>query len=177
MEEITEAMFKAMEFEARYFEDMTLQQWKESVLKTLYDWGNVSPVTIENVKFYALEAEEDSPVTGQYDPEAKTISLRDRCDGVVLLHEMIHHYEHSLRRLNPALCELLTVQLWDKLKERIGDLEERALRFLEIVEHNGLEASGGEHGLLFLLKSYDLDIRLGLPLGTVMGYGHAEEYN
>lgn len=33
---------------------------------------------------------------------------------------------------------------------------------------------GGVHDLLFLLKSFDLDLRMNYPLGTVFGYGMAD---
>ena len=37
-------------------------------------------------------------------------------------------------------------------------------------------SSGGLHDILFLLKSFDLDIRMGYPLGTVFSYGREEEF-
>lgn len=33
---------------------------------------------------------------------------------------------------------------------------------------------GGVHDLTFLLKSFDIDLRMGYKLGTVFGYGYDE---
>ena len=45
-----------------------------------------------------------------------------------------------------------------------------------ILNETELQSQGGTHDILFLLKSFDLDLRKGYPLGTVFGYGRTEYF-
>ena len=44
-----------------------------------------------------------------------------------------------------------------------------------MLTESGLYEAGGLHDVLFLLKSFDLDIRKGYDLGTVFGYGRRDD--
>ena len=97
----------------------------------------------------------------------------------VLLHEMLHivvfrcfDYEHAPSRPIPAqhiVKEEIQKRLHADLKTKIKGLERG------IKEYTGSPVKG--HDLFFLLKSLDLDLRIGYPFGTVMGYGSAERFS
>lgn len=160
-----------LQYDYGLFDDMTLEEeWAKPLLEKLEYRGEFRNPTIDNVRFYEL-TDEDKNVSGRFNPDNMTIYLRDFSNIADVLHEMIHCYEEQLDKLSPALRELVLIHVWDNIKDKIADLESRITKFLEIIDHDELEGQGGRHGLLFLLKSYDLDLRLDLPLGTVFGYG------
>ena len=87
----------------------------------------------------------------------------------VLLHEMIHA---RIQTFPDAFKEIITVCLYDKLRKDIG--RKFNLSFLTGFFNEHIDNPDFPefllHGPFFLLKSFDLDFRLGLPLGTVYGY-------
>jgi hypothetical protein len=105
---------------------------------------------------------------GYCDPKRKTILIRpglgDPEHRATLVHEMIHAYESQL---SPQFAEWLIVYLYQLVSRRIPRC--RLDRYIDASTH--LLIHQARHGILFLLKSLDLDLRLGLKLGTVFGYG------
>jgi len=63
-----------------------------------------------------------------------------------------------------------------KSEELIPQLDEIITRHAHILTGSTLYSSGGLHDILFLLKSFDLDIRQGYPLGTIFAYGKDDEF-
>lgn len=167
----------AIKYEDEFFRDMSLQEpWSDPIREELEERGDYGHFPrIEFVTFSLKE--NDDEILGSYDIEEQHISVVNGCEVTTLLHEMIHYYDHALERLSPAVRELVLVVLWEKVSKNVDNLLERCSKFLELVEHNDLEAEGGQHGLLFLLKSFDIDIRLELPLFTTLGYGYTEDGN
>ena len=163
-------MPQALELEDAYFTDMTLADFPE-VMDALDERGEswLSPC-VEKVRFYELKESADG-TTGAYDPKSKAIGVLDGMDVTTLMHEMIHMYEHQIDELNPSIRQYLAVKIWEKICPQVTDLEARILGHLEPVGLRELENWGGQHDVLFLLKSYDIDLQLGLKLGTTMGYG------
>ena len=164
----------AFKLEAEYFGDMTLEDYP-AITSVIDEWGDLREIpSMENVsRFYDLN-DSDEDVFGLYNREDMSIGIRLKNGELTptdLAHEMIHAYEHQLENLNPALKEYVLVRLYSRLSREITDLDERMERHLEVTEHRSLENDGGRHGLLFLLKSYDVDMKMGEPLGTVFGYG------
>ena len=95
--------------------------------------------------------------------EIKTGLQSDALKGA-LLHEMIHAYEAMLPQ---PFRDWLLLDLHKRLVKRIGP---RLLdRYINLNTHTVLLLR--DHGLLFLLKSLQLDERLGWKRGTVFGYG------
>jgi hypothetical protein len=90
----------------------------------------------------------------------------------VILHEMIHGFDNILADdYYRKKREVLFLCMYKALRKKIKRLDQR------IRNHGHFAAQAifdgeGEHGLLFYLKSLDLDLRLGLRLGTVCGYGN-----
>lgn len=117
------------------------------------------------------------PVAGQFDTKNQTITIHPDYmnDDSVILHEMIHLHEFVLNEIPTYFRDVLLWCLYKDLRDKIIDLEERIEAHGYIFNENYIGSQGGTHDILFLLKSYDLDLRKGYPLGTVFGYGYAEE--
>lgn len=84
---------------------------------------------------------------------------------------MIHAYEWMLKPYL-ALREWLLLDLHGRLKRRIG--ERRLRRLVDMNVHSLIVPKSPGHGLLFALKSFELDMRLEWELGTVFGYERAD---
>lgn len=174
--------------EDEYFGDLTLRDYPgiTEILDYAGDFGSIP--SIEHVALFSIGTFDDSDTTGCYDRDTKSITLAPEDGGGIsynnLLHEMIHFYIHELEgdrkdvggnpRPDQSLKQYISVKLWLKLSESVPDLDQMAQEFLEITDHGDLERMGGEHDLLFFLKSLDLDVRCGYPLGTVFGYDRAD---
>jgi len=108
-----------------------------------------------------------------------TISAEKMKDDDVLLHEMIHAYEDMLLSkdyfgLRLTLRELLTHFLDKDLSKKIKNLEDVIHEFIHIRPYDDKTPNGRFHSFLFLLKSLELDLRLGKKPGTVFEYGLAK---
>ena len=95
-------------------------------------------------------------------------------DDYVILHEMIHMHEFVLEIYPTYYHDAIRYSLYHDLRSKIEDLDRRMERQGHIVMQEELAQFGGVHDLLFLLKSFDLDLRMNYPLGTVFGYGMAD---
>lgn len=91
-------------------------------------------------------------------------------DDSVLLHEMIHVYETVLDDFPTFYRDILLWQLYKRMSRKISDLDQRIQAFTHLSDQQKLDAIGGCHDVLFLLKSFDLDIKMRYPLGSVLGY-------
>jgi hypothetical protein len=90
----------------------------------------------------------------------------------VILHELIHVYEFTLwERYRQILC----IYFFKKLSRRIG--ERKLFELVHMDEFAYLNRAGYGHNVLFMLKSLDLDLRLGLSLGTIYGYERERYFN
>ena len=88
-----------------------------------------------------------------------------------ILHEIIHMYEVVINELPRFYHDILLVCLYRNLREKVPDLDDRILSHTHVYVGNEITLLGGEHDILFFLKSIDLDLRCGYKLGTVCGYG------
>lgn len=167
---------KALEFEEDYFEDMLFKEG--SICYDIYEYidKELEPLYLDlcsnYYRFFVVDALDNA--LGEANLVEHTISILDSCkdNKSVILHEMIHAYEQILEDTYlKILAENLLLRLYNKLKTQIEDLDSRINEHSEIYGQSRVANSGGEHGLLFYLKSLDLDIRCGFPLGTVCGYG------
>ena len=95
----------------------------------------------------------------------------------VILHEMIHLHEYVINELPLFYHDMLYWSLYSNLKDRIPELDGIITEHAHILNEHQLFSVGGLHDILFLLKSFDLDIRMNYPLGTVFGYGRSEEFS
>ena len=92
----------------------------------------------------------------------------------VILHEMIHLHEYVLNTLPLFYHDTLIWTLYIDLRKKIKDLDEIISGHAHILSEQKLYSKGGLHDILFLLKSLDLDIKMGYSLGTVCGYEEKE---
>lgn len=92
----------------------------------------------------------------------------------VILHEMIHLYERRFDRFPNYFRDMVLISLYTDLKPKVlemgEDLDALILKSLNAVDANVVESTGGDHSILFFLKSLDLDIKKGYRLGTVFAY-------
>ena len=111
--------------------------------------------------------------SGYYDEEKKLLCISSDylSDDSVILHEMIHLHENVLNELPMYFHDSLFWALYSDLKGKLVDLDEAIREHAHILHEHSLYKRGGNHDITFLLKSLDLDIRMGYPLGRVFGYG------
>lgn len=79
-------------------------------------------------------------------------------------------WERLIMRLPSRYKELVTVCLYQKLKDEIADLDEKIMDNLFFFRISALDCN--EHDTLFYLKSLDLDRRMGYELGTIYECTH-----
>ncbi len=102
--------------------------------------------------------------------------MKDADRKQYILHELIHVYEYALEMLPKYFHDILLLSLYNdlKIKNAVSDLDDRILAHTHILHGERITSQGGEHDVLFFLKSLDLDIQCGFKLGTVCGYGRDE---
>lgn len=97
-----------------------------------------------------------------------------------ILHEMLHAHEFILEKRKPLLKEILLLELYKDLKPKLNqkniDIDTLIFNHANIPHNEDLADAGGEHDLLFFLKSIDLDIRCGFELLTVFGYDYTRNF-
>lgn len=164
----------AFSFEEKYFSDLRLRA--PSIKRRLlqYEVRTNAGTSIEtedadiSLHAWAFKLRRSSLWAGLCACNSRTIyvkpDLPEKDHRATLLHEMIHAYEHEL---SPAVREWLLLDFYRKMQRRIG---QRSLhRLMDISTH--MTVHNSIHGLLFLMKSLDIDLRMKWPRGTVFGYG------
>ena len=111
---------------------------------------------------------------GETDIFERTIKINPQFvdDKNIILHEMIHAHEHILSLVNPLLKETLIVELYKHLFPKFKYLDCIIYNHANISHNSDLAELGGYHGLLFMLKSLDLDFRCGNEPFTIFGYDY-----
>ena len=126
-------------------------------------------------KFNFVIGDPGDGFTGECNTKNMTITIAPDFaeDNNVLLHEMIHAFEYLMEKLTgySQLHDVVLLCLYNDLKLKIPDLDDLITKHAHLLYGVDITEHGGRHDVLFLLKSYDLDLRLNLPLGTVCGYG------
>lgn len=103
------------------------------------------------------------------------IDLKSIEDDSVLLHEMIHLHEYVITDKQPKMFyDAVLWGLYISLKDKIPNLNSIITSNIHILDATDIYNIGGNHSLLFMLKSFDLDLKMNYPLGTVYGYDLAE---
>ena len=122
--------------------------------------------------FYVTENLND--YMGTFDPIKQSITINTEYLGVehVILHEMIHLHEYVLERAGSQYREIYFYCLYKELEPQISDLDKRIEEYAHVSNTDEIMKIGGFHSILFLMKSFDLDLKMGYELGTVMGYDY-----
>ena len=128
--------------------------------------------------FFHYKAESLTGLDGYFNPKEQVLCVREEALGndSVILHEMIHLHEYAINELPLYFHDMLYWALYKDLREKIPKLDEIIDGHAHILTGTSIYTEGGLHDILFLLKSFDLDIRKGYPLGTVFAYGREKEF-
>ena len=124
---------------------------------------------------FHLKVCEMDDCNGFYNHETQTLAIDSKhVTPDTILHEMIHLHEDVLLELSPYYRDVVFYELYKTVKERIPLLD-------EIIEQHGhlsvmTRVFGGLHSMLFLLKSFEIDMYHSWKLGTTFGYGQADVY-
>ena len=184
---------KAISFAKMYFEDMLFE--KDSIVDKFF-WDEVDgekedllldlrDSLSEEVHNYQYVVGEVKGGRGDVNQRTRTVTIAPECtsDDSVLLHELIHVFESYYETHVGFLTfhDVLLISLYNDLKGKLSisnpdvDLDGLIWKRANAESAILLVMQGGEHGVLFLLKSLDLDLRLGYPLETVFGYHEQDE--
>lgn len=147
--------------------------WSEENMD-LPEYLSCAPYTF----FKFIVSQPEDGCDGYFDGQDQTLCISpDRLkDDSVILHEMIHMHEFVVNEYPMFYHDTLLWSLYSDLKSKIPELDTIINEHAHILNESTLYASGGLHDILFLLKSFDLDIKKGYPLGTVFAYGRAEDF-
>ena len=128
---------------------------------------------------FLYKVEPSSHYRGYYDPKKQLLCVSPEAleDDKTILHEMIHMYESIINDLPLYFHDMLYWSLYQDLRAKIEKLDTVISSHAHLLNGSTLYAYGGLHDILFLLKSFDLDIRMGYPLGTIFGYGRTKLFN
>lgn len=146
------------------------------------DWVDTALDLPDAIEYFSLNwftyhvKELEDGAAGVFNRMEYSLSVNPRylTDDSVLLHEMIHLHEFVID-LHPLFFhDAILWCLYRTLAKKIPDLDDRIAAHGHILNSSTIARQGGTHDVLFLLKSFDLDLQMGYKLGTVFGYGMAE---
>lgn len=153
--------------------DVGGEDWTETYMDIP---ASIQYASCQFVKFIVTEPENDSDACYNNQEQSICISPDLIDDDTVLLHEMIHFYESAVNEFPLYFHDALLWSLYSDLKGKIPKLDAIITDNAHILIESTLYTDGGLHDILFLLKSFDLDIRNGYPLGSVFGYGREDRF-
>lgn len=128
--------------------------------------------------YFKMKVEELPGYAGCYNKKEQILCVTPEAvaNDVVILHEMIHLHESVINDQPFYFHDVLYWALYQDLRKKIANLDDAISQYAHILNESDLYSRGGLHDVLFLLKSFDLDIRQGYPFGTVLGYGQADDF-
>lgn len=136
------------------------------------------PDQLDNFEYlwFHFKVEELDDCGGMFDEDNQTLTVTPATleDEITILHELIHLHEFVINDLSMGFHDMVFWALYKDLREKIPGLDDIITDHANVVTGSNICAMGGTHNILFLLKSFDLDIRKGYPLGTVFAYGRTE---
>lgn len=147
------------------------------------DWVDADADRPDSLEYFTYEwfrfriAELEEGTCGQFDQKNQIVTISPKYvdQDSTILHELIHLHEFVIDELPSFYHDVLCYCLYKSLIKKIPDLDDRIMSHGHLLNEQALSERGGIHDLLFLMKSFDLDIKMGYRLGTVFGYGMAEE--
>ena len=170
-----------------FFQDMLLDEESivhDYVMVSYGDDGTLSRVSNEALDYfsytdYSFAVLPLNAQRGFFAPNKKRlcIALKYLHDDAAILHEMIHLHEHFITGLSWTYHDMLCWCLYRDLKQKIPALDDIIAFHAHQANSDMIRNAGGEHSILFLLKSLDLDIKKGYSLGTVFAYGYEKHLN
>lgn len=128
-------------------------------------------------EFFYFKVEPLDECDGMYNHSKQTLTIAPQAleRDSVILHELIHLHESVINEFPLYFHDMVFWALYKDLKEKIPDLDAIISGHAHLLTGSTIYSDGGLHDILFLLKSFDLDIRKEWPLGTVFAYGRDDE--
>jgi hypothetical protein len=171
----------ALTYEEKYFSDLRLTE--PSIHKKLLvyqvqcddgTWIDTSDDLNITVDDWIFKYRRSPNWLGFCDDKHRTIYIRTGLDETkhkaALLHEMIHAYEAMLSQ---PYREWLLLELHKRMLRRVSPA--KLHRYIAASTHTIVHNNA--HGILFLLKSLELDLRFRWKLGTVFGYNRQDYFH
>jgi len=94
-------------------------------------------------------------------------------DWRTVMHEMIHAYSYILLKINKSypLRDFLILKLYEKLRSKVQDIKFLVTAWAHFEHMETFRAKEWDgHGILFYLKSLDLELELNQPFGIIRSY-------
>ena len=126
--------------------------------------------------YFKVKVEDLTDCGGYYNASEQLLCVPPDADDITILHEMIHMHESIINELPLFFHEMLFWALYQRLRDKIVDLDSAINQHAHLLNEASLYSRGGLHDVLFLLKSFDLDIKLSRPFGTIFGYGRTSDF-
>lgn len=176
--EESEVLDKAYDYEEEYFSDLRLIDYKDELfaVKIFDDQKFIDSFEGEDILYkltigdgwrFKLVDYDDETCGGLTSYTEKLVEISNKYNNKdTLLHEMIHVYELILKSYQ--LDDFVLLKLYDELLPKIKNLN----KLMNLDKHIAFK----EHSLLFMLKSFKLDLEFGYKLGTIYQYDREELY-
>lgn len=149
----------------------------EKMVKCQFDWGDHIidlPFALSCFDYFMFRFSVESleECDGRYEMwEQRLIISPDQLNNdSIILHEMIHLHESLLMTLPIFFHEAVIYCLYTDLLAKIPNLNSIIEDCTHLYNCMLMAEEGGLHDMLFLLKSFDIDLRFDWPLGTTYGY-------
>ena len=128
--------------------------------------------------FFHFKVEKLEDCEGVFNRLEQSITLPPEAleNDSTILHELIHLHEYVINELPLYFHDMVYWALYKDLKTKIPELDDIITGHAHLLTGSSIFSAGGLHDILFLLKSFDLDIRMGYPLGKVFAYGREEDF-
>lgn len=126
--------------------------------------------------YFKVKIVEMKNYSGYYDPSEQLICLTPNAIDSTIIHELIHVHESIINELPLYYHDMLLWSLYQDLKKRVDGLDAAISQHAHLLNESSLASRGGTHDILFLLKSFDLDIKQKCPFGTIFGYGRKNDF-
>ena len=158
-----------------FFGDMRFSDYVENELES---FALLEMLEYSDYTWYRYKVCKLDDCLGYYSHDDQEIAIDENLKGddyaATVLHEMIHLHESAIDEYPLYYHDIVCFDLYYSLKDRIDNLDDIIQRMLSLYESYQIFNRGGQHDMLFFLKSLDLDLRMGYELGTVFGYGKKE---
>ena len=183
-----QALMERVDEFGEFFDDMLFRSGTSSFELTTIrstniagNWitvGDSLPEELDGFDYswFRYKAEKPKKCDGFFREQESLLCAPPDAEDSTVLHEMIHLHESVINGLPMYFHDMLYWALYQDLRDRIPALDEIITAQAHLLTGSTLYESGGLHDILFLLKSFDLDIRMGYPLGTVFGYGRVDDF-
>lgn len=112
--------------------------------------------------FFHFKVESLEDCEGLFNQREQTIIVPPEAlkNDSTILHELIHLHEFVLNGLPLYYHDMVYWALYKDLRNKIPQLDEIITGHAHLLTGSTIYRSGGLHDILFLLKSFDLDIRM-----------------